>query len=108
MKNKERIERLAQQMGEYRHDLLMAQSELHDYQVALGPLWTTQAGHRRPLSMFSTEHLMNLVDGHWLDRLPDHKSYAKSELLRRQIDTGLRKNPSLWRRFVNHALGRNK
>ena len=81
--------------------------KLADYAACLGPLWTTQAGARRPLGMLSTEHLENLTNGRWLEQLPNHFRYAQNELERRRIDTEMRKKPSLWTRFWDHALGRN-
>jgi len=71
----------------------------------VGPAWTTQAGHRRALGAFSTEHLENLVNGQWLEGKFWHKKFAKEEIDRRRIDAEHRKKPSLWKRFWAHALG---
>jgi hypothetical protein len=62
--------------------------------TCMGPLWTTQDGHRRPLSMLSTEHLENLVNGRWLEQLPVSGRFAQNELARRKIDTDMRKKPN--------------
>ncbi len=96
---KKRIEALEEDAGSLNYRLDCASGKLYEYMQAVGPMWKTAAGHARPLSMLSTEHLENLVNGRWLEDKCFHKGYAFRELERRKIDTDMRKKPSLWARF---------
>ena len=98
-----RLEKQVQEEAVARRELKIYLSQYID---ALGPLWTTQAGHRRPLSMLSTDHLQRLVDGGWLPHhTTKHRDFAEQELWRRTIDVRFRK-PSLWRRICNYVRNR--
>lgn len=99
----ERLMSLIHEVGELRRTLTKTAGMLADYTVALGPLWSTQRGHRRPLGTFSDEHLRNLLNGQWLNHYPTHKEYAEGELERRRIDREHReaeKPKSRWARFI--------
>jgi hypothetical protein len=106
---KSRIEALEARLSAMKIHQDNMQMRLNEYREVLGPMWTTQNGHKRPLGMLSTEHLRKLVDGDWLRGWPHHINYAQGELERRRIDKELRemeKKPSLWKRFWDHGLGR--
>ena len=101
----QKLIRLSNEVGEMRRTLTKTAGLLADYTVALGPLWSTQRGHRRPMGTFSDGHLQNLLNGQWLNCYPTHKEYAEAELDRRRTDREHRKKPSRWARFWAHALG---
>lgn len=51
---------------------------------AMGPLWKTQSGHTRPITMLSTCHLRTLLTGGWVRQ--SMREAIESELRRREID----------------------
>jgi len=100
-----RLNQLVDEVGDIRRMHNKVASCLHDYHVALGPLWTTQLGHRRPMALLSTSHLEKLLKGNWLRQLPEHTEFAEQELIRR-MEAEEAKPKGLWTRFWDHALGR--
>lgn len=92
--NEARIKELEEQVKAIVHLHNRAACKIYDYARAMGPMWQTAEGFQRPLGLLSTEHLENLTNGRWLERLPDHGRYAQQELKRRKTDTDMRKKPN--------------
>ncbi len=64
---------------------------LHSYVEALGPMWTTAAGHRMPMRLLSSGHLRNILEGGFA-KGSSVTGFIRSELERRSIDAAWRAN----------------
>lgn len=62
---------------------------LRQYTNALGPMWTTAAGHRMPMRLLSTLHLRNILEGGFC-RSDVGNDYIRNELDRRSVDARYR------------------
>ena len=64
---------------------------------ALGPIWTTAAGHSAPMALLSTSHLRNILEGGFA-RSETVQEFAERELERRGNDAEWREREAMGER----------